>query len=312
MKNNEKMTSTGVVCFLALVCCGLWGSAFPFIKIGYIEYKIAPDDTPSQILFAGIRFTIAGLMVIVFTSLMKRKISIPKNFNQVRQIGIVSLFQTILQYFFYYIGLANTPAVRSAIIIGTNVFTAVIISALLFKLEKLTLNKIFGCAVGFVGILIMNLSGVGIGQIPTLKGDGMVFLSTIAYAFSSVVMKKFSSETDPIMLSGWQFLFGGLVMSILGKISGGELPFLTFSNSGVLAYLAFISAGAYSLWSLLLKYNPVSRVAVYGFMNPVFGVILSALMINGERDTLGIQSIISLFLVCMGIYMVNKSSKSIG
>lgn len=77
----------------------------------------------------------------------------------------------------------------------------------------------------------------------------------------------------------------------------------------MLVYLAMISAVAYSLWGILLKYNPISRVAVFGFMNPVIGVILSAIVLD-EKDTLGVTSVIALILVCIGIYIVNRAPKA--
>ena len=63
---------------------------------------------------------------------------------------------------------------------------------------------------------------------------------------------------------------------------------------------------AYSLWGILLKYNPVSKVAVFGFMNPVFGVILSALLLGEGAQAAGVKSLIALLLVSIGIYVVNK------
>lgn len=68
-----------VVCLLALVCCLLWGSAFPCIKIGYGLFGIAADDRASQILFAGLRFTLAGLLAILFGSLFNRRFLKPQN-----------------------------------------------------------------------------------------------------------------------------------------------------------------------------------------------------------------------------------------
>ena len=50
-----------VVMLLALVCAMLWGSAFPCIKIGYGLFRVASGDAAGQILFAGIRFTLAGI-----------------------------------------------------------------------------------------------------------------------------------------------------------------------------------------------------------------------------------------------------------
>ena len=78
----------------------------------------------------------------------------------------------------------------------------------------------------------------------------------------------------------------------------------------MLIYLALVSAVAYSLWGMLLKYNPISRVAVFGFMNPVFGVILSAWLLREGAQALDPVSLVSLVLVCTGIYIVNSRERS--
>jgi drug/metabolite transporter (DMT)-like permease len=69
--------------------------------------------------------------------------------------------------------------------------------------------------------------------------------------------------------------------------------------------MGFISAGAYTLWGVLLKYNPVSRVSVLGFVNPIMGVLLSALFLGEESQAFSIVSVISLILVSAGIIVVN-------
>ena len=74
----------------------------------------------------------------------------------------------------------------------------------------------------------------------------------------------------------------------------------------LLLSMAFISAAAYTIWGMLLKYNPVSRVTVFGFMNPVFGVILSALLLGEGSQASGPVTVLSLILVCLGIYIVNR------
>ena len=97
-------------------------------------------------------------------------------------------------------------------------------------------------------------------------------------------------------------------MMLCGALMGGRLTVFTGQGIAILIYLAFVSAVAYSLWGILLKYNPVSRVAVFGFMNPVFGVILSAILLD-ESKSLNMTCIISLVLVCVGIYIVNMQGK---
>ena len=304
MKKEKLLSKNIIVCLLALICCMLWGSAFPCVKIGYKMLGIAADNTASQILFAGYRFSLAGLLVIIAGSIAQKKILVPK-VNEIPKVMALSAFQTIIQYLLFYIGLANTTGVKASVIIGSNVFIAVVVSSLIFHLERLSLNKAIGCVIGFAGIIIINLSGGGVDMNIRLTGEGFMFISTFSYAFSSVMMKKYSKSVNPVMMSGWQFLFGGIVMSLMGIISGGEVNIDSSPELSMLFYLAFISAVAYSLWAILLKYNPVSKVAVYGFMNPVIGVILSALLLNEGQQAFGFKGIISLFLVCIGIYVVN-------
>ncbi len=115
-------------------------------------------------------------------------------------------------------------------------------------------------------------------------------------------------RTKSVALSGWQFLIGGLIMMLCGYAAGGRLTVWTGKGVLLLLYMAMISAVAYSLWSILLKYNPVSKVAVFGFMNPVCGVILSAVLL-GETGSLSVMSVAALVLVCMGIYIVNRPER---
>ncbi len=306
---NEKiMTKTIVVWFGALICCALWGSAFPCIKIGYKMMNIASFDTASQILYAGCRFTLAGILALIIGSILNKKILLPKK-SSYKKIAVLSIFQTVLQYMFFYIGLANTSGVKASIIEGMNVFVALILAGYIFHQEKVTSRKLIGCLIGFTGVVIVNVAGNGMDYSLKFTGEGFIFLSTVAYAFSSVIIKMYSKDENPVMLSGYQFMFGGIIMIICGSLMGGKLNGFTFVSAAMLFYLAVISAVAYSLWSMLLKYNPVSKVTVFGFMNPVFGVILSAVLLN-EMGSLGIVSFIALCLVCVGIYVVNSGADS--
>lgn len=297
------MQKTIVVWFGALLCCALWGSAFPCIKIGYELFEITSNDVASQILFAGCRFTLAGILAAVIGSILSRKVLIPKKSSWGKIIKL-SLLQTVTQYIFFYVGLANTTGVKASIIEGVNVFIAILVASLVFHQEKLTGRKMVGSVIGFAGVVLVNITGSGADMNMTFLGDGFIFISTIAYAFSSVCLKRYSKEENPVVLSGWQFMIGGLIMVVCGLLFGGRLTVLNGEGLGMLVYLALVSAVAYSLWGILLKFNPISKVAVFGFMNPVFGVILSAILL-GEQESIGVVCIVALVLVCIGIYVVN-------
>lgn len=301
------MQKFAVVVLLATICDLLWGSAFPCIKLGYKFFNISSDDTASQIFFAGLRFTLAGLLVIIFMSFVKRRFLVPQSMKTFGRISLLSCFQTILQYILFYIGLAHTNGVKGSIIEASNVFIAIFVASLIFKQEKLTTKKLIGSLIGFIGVVIINLKGL---TFDLNIGDMCVFMSTFAYAVSSVLLKRYSTEEDTVMMSGYQFLFGGIIMTLIGLLMGGKLTVFTSQGIVLLVYLAFISAMAYSLWAILLTYNPISKVAVMGFLNPVFGVILSAIILN-EGDIINLRSIVALILVCVGICVVYMKERPV-
>ncbi len=301
---KDFLQKTWVVCLLALICTFLWGSASPCIKLGYALFQIPSSETWTQILFAGTRFVFAGILTILIGSILNRKMLLPTKssaFNIVK----LSLFQTILQYIFFYIGLAHNSGVKASIINGSNTFFVILVSGLIFRQEKLNIKKLAGCIIGFAGVIVVSMNGQKIDMNLSLMGDGSLFLCALSYAFSSCLMKNYSKKDNPVMLSGYQFIFGGIVMIILGYAMGGRITHVSPQAILMLFYLACISAVAYSLWGILLKHNPVSKVAIFGFTNPVFGVLLSAWWLNEGSKELGINAVIALILVCIGICIVN-------
>ena len=73
----------------------------------------------------------------------------------------------------------------------------------------------------------------------------------------------------------------------------------------MLFYLAFLSACAFTLQGYLLKYNPVSKVAVFKSTNPLFGALFSAIILNETAQLFHYTTLIALALVCGGILIIN-------
>lgn len=311
MKKEKLLTNGWVVAIGAIISCALWGSAFPCIKIGYKLLNIAADDVSTQILFAGVRFTLAGVLSIVFESIIERRVLLPKK-SSIGNILKLCMMQTVIQYLFFYVGLAHSSGVTGSIITGTNSLLTILIACFIFRQEKMTLPTMIGCAVGLAGVVVANLGGGSIGTQMHLNGEGFVFIAALFYAISSIYLKKYSQQDDPVMLSGYQFLVGGLILSVLGFATGGRLSGFTLQSSLLLLYLGFLSAMAYALWGILLKYNPVSRVAIYGFTNPVIGVLLSALLLGEGGQAFSAKNLLALLLVCTGIIVVNLWKKKAG
>ena len=290
---------------IAVICCALWGSATPAIKTGYKLLEV--EGVASIMLFAGVRFFLAGLLTVLIFSCAQKQFLCPKKENLPR-VFAVSAFQTVLQYIFFYLGLAYTTGVKGTVASGSGAFFAVLIAAFIFRQEKFTVKKLVACVAGFTGILIMNASGLTFSadNLLDLMGVGFVLLSTIASSFSSVLIKRYSAYENPVTISGYQFMIGGLFMVAVGLCFGGKISLFSFSGVLDLVYLAFLSAIAYSLWSILLKHNPVSRVTVFNFMTPIFGVLLTMLFLPGEDSKVApINLVITLVLICFGIFLLN-------
>lgn len=307
----KELKKNALVFLGALVCCFLWGSAFPGIKIGYSLWGISGSDTWQMITFAGVRFFLAGVLVIVFASALRRKLLVPEK-AEWRKIAFLSLFQTIGQYIFFYLGLAHTTGVNSAVVDSLTSFFAIIIACIFMKIERLTGRKILGCLLGFLGVLLINLTPEGFSFSPL--GDGLVALSALCYGISSTLIKRYSANHDTVLFSGYQFMFGGAVMTAaggLGRLISGSPRSGSAEMPGalmILLYLALVSSVAYTLWGILLRSNDVSKISIFGFMNPVIGVLLSALLL-GESGQLGIKHIAALLLISAGIVTVNISGK---
>lgn len=288
---------------LAALCCALWGSTSPVLKAGFGWMSLSASDYPGQLLFAGLRFMLAGAMVLALSIPLRRRPPWPARADW-KPIAVIAMFQTVLQYAFYYIGLATAGSVTASIVGGVNTFTSILVAALIFHQEKLTAPKLMGCALGLMGVALVNLRGSALSFRP--MGEGLILLSSLAYATSTCLMKRFGRDANPMLLSGWQFLLGGMALSLAGFASGGAAIFASGVPWGVLTYLASVSAVAYTLWSFLLRAQDVSFVAMFGFVNPLFGVTLSALLFSDERALLDARMFAALALVCAGIYVVNQ------
>ena len=307
-QKQNTLTKTGIVALLACVCCILWGSAIPVIKTGYRLMEVDAADTASQIEFAGVRFTLAGLLVLIFASIREKKVLIPDR-TILKYAVPVCLAQTVGQYFFFYIGVAHTSGVKGGIITGLGNFIAILMACLIVRNERMTGRKMAGCVLGFAGVVVINLMGKSLDMGFTLTGEGFILISQVAYGISTILINIYSKKVSPVVLSGTQFTMGGVVLTLIGIGMGGHRGNITAVGVVIIFYLAMVSAVAYTLWSVLLAWNDVSKVAIFGFVNPLCSVILSALILGEVKQAFNTGSLVALLLVCTGIYIVNCKAK---
>ena len=293
----------------ALFCCALWGSAPSAIKIAYRLFQIGSEDTACRIVLAGARFTATGILTILIASALRKRFLVPQRSSWLR-ITVLGLIQTTGQYFFYFMALAHLSGVRGSIINACAFFLTILFAVYVFRLEKMTLQKLLGCVTGLCGVMLIINAGSSIlsGGAVSLKGEGAMVTADVFIAVGACLTKIFSDKEDPVVLCGYQFVLGGIILFLSGLILGGGLTFYSGSCFIVLFYLAMLSAAAYTLWSVLLKYNPVSRVSILGFSNPVMGVMISALMLGETKEAFSLTGLVSLLLVSAGVIIVNWCS----
>lgn len=305
IKEPDKFFSKNyIVCICAILCCILWGSAFPCVKIGYKLFSVDTEHVPSLMLFAGTRFALAGVLVIIFGCITKKKFLVPKPKNLWR-VGLLALFQTAAQYTFFYIGLAHTAGVKASVLNGLGVFFTIIAACFIFRTEKFNLVKLAGCLLGFCGVILINIGG-DFSFSFSLLGEGFVIFSGLSSAIAAGLVKIFSKYEDTTALCGYQFLLGGCVLVIIGLSFGGSFQPINAGSYFMLLYLGFLSACAFTLQGFLLKYNPVSKVAVFKSTNPLFGAVFSAIILSESDQLLSWFTLIALILVCTGIFIINK------
>ena len=287
---------------LAIVCNCLWGSAFPFIKMGYRLFAIDSADTASILCFAGVRFMLAAVLVwLCGLALNRRPLPMPKGRVLAQCCGL-GFWQTALQYFFYYSAAAALTGAMGGILNSTQSFLGVILAHFVYgKADRMTRSKALGCVLGFGGVLVATLGDHGGGS-----AWGMIAMLTasVIFAFAGPWNKSVTQKADSFSVCCINLGVGGLALAVAGFAMGGRLAPQSAAGLPVLLFLAFISGAGYVLWALLMKNNPVSRIAVFGLLIPVITVLLSALL-NGET-LMDWRYLAALVLVCAGICLVNR------
>ena len=292
---------------LAFTAAFLWGWAYPLIKLGFSEFEITTEMTGSKMLFAGIRFFISGIIVLSVARMAHRSFGL-KDETKANIWGsclfllIFTLLNTTLHYACFYIGLSHSQGSRAAILNSLSVFVLVILACMFFKSDRLTVRKVAGCAVGFAGILALNMSGEESGSF-SLMGDGMIILNALCGACAGLLTRGVGKRVDVFVGTGYSLGIGGALLMIPGLLMGGTLPRVTIIGLIYLLMLIGISTIGFTLYNKLLTCNPVGKIAIWNSLIPVVGAVTSCLCLH---ETFVWNYAIAATLTTAGIYIINK------
>jgi len=298
------------VALLAFTAAFSWGWAFPLVKLGFAEYGITQDMTASKMLFAGLRFGLAGIIILLIAATTGRSFSYkstaPKgSFSNALFLLLFALMNTTLHYACFYIGLSYSQGARAAILNSMSVFTLVILACIFFKSDKMTYRKMLGCVVGFAGILTLNMGNQESGAF-TLLGDGLIILNALCGAFAGLLTRGVNKRIDVFVGTGYSLAVGGALLIIPSLLMGATLPQITLWGVCILALLVGISTIGFALYNKLLTCNPIGKVAIWNSLIPVVGALTSCICLH---ETFYAKYIWAAGLATMGIYIINKGKK---
>jgi drug/metabolite transporter (DMT)-like permease len=292
---------------LALMCALLWALAYPFIKLGYQLFNIEGNDLGSKILFAGLRFFFAGVLVLLTDRNFKTAV---RNMSRKgwRALLIFTMVNITLHYLFSYTGLGYIPGSRGTVLDSTSTFITVILSAIVFSDDRMSGWKALGCLLGFSGILLINVNGSrNFFDNISFMGDGMILLNAFCGAMGSITGRFASKYINMMTATGVSMCLGGTVLIVIGIIIRPDRAW-NFSIEGllVLSALILISTVSFTVYNSLIAIYPVSNVAIFNSFIPIFGVIFSSLVLG---EPLKITYLLAGVLAAFGTRLTNKGSK---
>ena len=298
MKNKNIKTI-----LLSLLVMALWGSLFPFIKIGYKAFNISGDSIPNILMFASVRFVISGLIVCVICLLRKEKLATPKIKN-IRNIFVLGLFSIVLHYAFTYIGLSITDSSKTALMKQLGSLLYVCFAFLFFKNERFSLSKIIGAVVGFGGIIAINYSSDGFS---ISAGDVLIILASVCIVIANVISKKSVENNSPFWITGISQLSGGIILFVAALSMGGDIIKFTLESALVFSYICIASIAGYTLWYYVLINNSLSKMFIIKFAEPLFACLFGAILLG--ENIFKIQYLIAFVMISVGIILGNRGAE---
>ncbi len=287
---------------LAILACLLWSTAFAVVKIGLVYC------TP--ILFAGIRFILAGLLLLPFCGGVKTYLKHTR--AALKTIVKVSLFQTFLLYSLFFWGMSLVPGSTGAIVTGSTPLITAVAAHMILKDDKLYFRKTIYIFLGILGVILISIERQFI-MSSSFKELGGIFIllgATFASAMGNIVVAADTSDIDPFTLNSAQMGLGGFALLLLSFLVEGS-PQITITKQFIFAllWLSFISATGFSIWFYLIKKErvKVSELNMWKFIMPIFGALISWILLKNDSPTF--LSVLGMLIVAFSVLFFNLRKK---
>jgi drug/metabolite transporter (DMT)-like permease len=277
-----------------LVLCGIWGSTWLFIKLGLA-------DLP-PLTFAGIRFVIACLILLVFIKV--RGIQWPNNRRDWFLLTVTGVLSFSLNYGLLFWGEQYISSGLAALLQATIPAFGLVFAHFHLPAERMTWAKIFGVVLGVGGVGVVFSNQLEFGGRQALAGCVALVLSSVFVAYSNVLVKAYAKHLEPAILSAGQMFFGLIPLLLLGiPLEGNPLHYRWTPMAFVaLLYLAIVgSVIAFLLYYWLVHNMDVTKSMLIALVTPVVAVTLGVLVL-GEH--LSWHTIAGGLMIMTGIALV--------
>jgi len=290
---DDHIDIKGVI--LLLILCASWG-------VNQVAIKVGITGIP-PIFQAGIRSTGSGLLVLLWM-VFKGQPVLEKDGTLWWGLLAGTLFAA--EFILIYWGLEFTNASRSAIFLNTSPFVVALGAHLFVKTERLTRIQMIGMLIAFCGIMAAFHESIRLPSGQMLLGDAMILGAALLWGSVTVIIKasplaRISPGKTLLYQLGVSAPVLLMVSAGLGEKSMGHLSLLVAASLVYqIVWVAFIT---YIAWFWLIRKYPVSRIAPFTFLTPLFGVMAGAFLLG---EPVSIFLICALVLVGIGIYLVNR------
>jgi drug/metabolite transporter (DMT)-like permease len=273
-----------------------WGSSYLFIKIG-VDNGLEPFTLIMFRLLIG--FLLLAAVVAVAREPLPRE---PRMYGHLLVMGVINI---AIPFSLITYAEQTVDSSLAAVINGAVPLFVIVIAALFLKGETITVNRVAGLAVGFVGVAVLvGLDVSDLGSANTL-GELALIGATISYACGGVYAKAHVHGLRPMIPALLQVFFGLLVTATLAFLTEHPLAVVPAPNA-ILAvvWLGLLGSGlAYLCYFRILQHWGATRASMVAYLLPVVGIALGALVL---KEDVTINTLIGTVLVIGGIALVNS------
>jgi len=280
----------------------VWGSTYFAIRLG-----VRPEHGAAfpPLVYAGVRFTIAGLILLAVTVRRPAPDGRPDPLGRRQWASGAAIGVALLLGGNGVVSVAEQriPSGIAALVVATVPIWAALLGAA-WGQERVTLRHAAGLVLGFAGVAAL-VAGTGSGKV-AVTGLLLVLAASLSWAAGSVWSRTAPTTRRPLVTTGVEMLAGGLGCFAVGFATGeGHDLHLTEVSVGVwlaLAYLVvFGSLLAYTAYIWLLRSAPLSLVTTYAYVNPLVAILLGTAFL-GEPFTA--RTLIATVLITAGVMLI--------